>query len=494
MERSGSSRVRQEEIVDRLERAGLSPRWTGEPPPSFRSVTDDSREVGPGDLFCALEGLTVDGHRFLGDAARVGAAAAVVERPDASAALPQLVVADSRLALALLASLFEGDPSDDVRVTGVTGTNGKTTTVWLLRHLLSERGPTASIGTLGVMGPAGDRRDGDLTTPGPVELARALAGLRDEGVERVAMEVSSHALDQRRVDGIAFAALLYTNLSREHLDYHDDMGAYGAAKRRAVELLRDDGLLVVNADDPAWEDLEAPGARRLAFGSDPASDVRAEEVRPERGGTRFTLVHGTESAPVALPLPGAFNVHNALGAAATALAEGMDVGSVAGALSRAPQIPGRMEVLHRGGTVVVRDYAHTPDALGRVIEALRPGGDRGRIAIVFGCGGDRDRGKRPIMGRVASRAADRVFVTTDNPRSEDPAAIAREVVAGVAGGNHEVVLDRREAIARALAWARDGDVVLLAGKGHETYQIHGTEKRPFDEARVVAELTTGGTP
>ena len=487
---SGSSPVRQDVIVERLDRAGLSPVWKGEPPSSFRAVTDDSREVREGDLFCAVPGLRVDGHDFLSAAARMGASAAVVERPDASVGLPQLVVDDTRLALALLASVFAGEPSRSVRVAGVTGTNGKTTTVWFLRHLFASRGRAASIGTLGVIGPDGERRSGELTTPGPVTLARELAELRDEGVERVAMEVSSHALDQRRVDGVDFAALLYTNLSREHLDYHRDMEAYRAAKRRAVELLREGGLLAVNRDDPAWEGLEAPSARRVTFGADPGADVRAVGTRPVRGGTRFTLEHDGSSASVILPMPGTFNVENALGAAALVLAEGATVEEVAGALSAVPQIPGRMEVLHRDAALVVRDYAHTPDALQRAIETLRP--EEGRLTLVFGCGGDRDPGKRPAMGRVAAAGAARVLVTTDNPRSEDPAAIADEVVSGMEGGDHEVVLDRREAIARALEGADEGDVVLLAGKGHETYQVVGEEKRPFDEARIVAELLGEG--
>ena len=489
---SGSSPVRQDVVVERLDRAGLSPVWRGEPPSSFRALTDDSRQVREGDLFCAVRGLRADGHDYLAAASQAGASAAVVERADDSLRLPQLVVEDSRLALALLASAFAGDPSATVRVAGVTGTNGKTTTVWFLRHLFAARGRAASLGTLGVIGPDGERRAGDLTTPGPIDLARELAQLRDEGVERVAMEVSSHALDQRRVDGVAFDALLYTNLSREHLDYHRDMDAYRAAKRRAVDLLREGGVLAVHHDEPAWEGLDAPGARRVTFGERAGADVRAGGTRPVRGGTRFTLEHGGASAPVTLPMPGTFNVENALGAAALLLAEGATVEETAEALSAVPQIPGRMEVLHRDGALVVRDYAHTPDALRRAIETLRP--EAGRLVLVFGCGGDRDPGKRPKMGRVAAAGADRVLVTTDNPRSEDPAAIADEVVSGMAGGDHEVVLDRRKAIARALDEAGEGDVVLLAGKGHETYQIVGEEKRPFDEARIVAELVGEGAP
>lgn len=485
-----SESVHREEVEERLASAGLSPRWEGEPPAAFTEVTEDSRKVRRGGLFCAVPGLRTDGHRFIAAARDAGAAAAVVERPEPGLDFPQLVVEDTRRAIGPLASLFAGDPSATLDVAGVTGTNGKTTTTWLLRHLYARSGPAASIGTLGVIGPEGGREAGDLTTPGPVAIARRLAEFRDRGVERVAMEVSSHALDQRRVDGIRFAALVYTNLSREHLDYHPDMGAYRSAKLRAVELLREGGAVAVNADEPAWEGLEAPGGERVTFGLGTGPDVRAADVRHVPGGSRWTLeTAGRGRAPVELPLPGEFNVHNALGAAAAALAAGLGVEEVADALSAAPQIPGRMEVLHRGISLVVRDYAHTPEALARVLAALRP--ERGRLALVFGCGGDRDPGKRPEMGRIASECADRVFVTTDNPRSEDPAEIARAVVAGMRGGEHSVVLDRREAIAEALAWAGRGDVVLLAGKGHETYQILGERRLPFDEARIVAELTGG---
>lgn len=484
--------VRREAVEERLRTTGLTPRWEGEPPASFGAVAEDSREVGPGDLFCALRGLRTDGHRYLPAVERAGAAAAVVERPDPELELPQLIVEDTRRAAGPLASLFAGDPSETVAVTGVTGTNGKTTTVWLLRHLLSRTGPTASIGTLGVIGPDGRREAGELTTPGAVELVGRLAELRDRGVERVAMEVSSHALDQRRVDGIGFATLVYTNLSREHLDYHADMEAYRAAKLRAVELLRSGGRLAVNVDDPAWEGLEAPGAERVPFGLGPGAAVRAVDLCLTPGGSRWTLTAPPAGeASVELPLPGEFNVRNALGAAAVALGAGLDLETIAAGLSETPQIPGRMEVLHRSGPLVVRDYAHTPDALARVLAVLRP--ERGRLALVFGCGGDRDPGKRPEMGGVASEGADRVFVTTDNPRSEDPAEIARQVVEGMRAGDHAVVLDRREAIAEAVGWAGPEDVVLLAGKGHETYQILGDRKLPFDEARIVAELLGEGS-
>ena len=480
--------VSTEQIEARLAGLDLDARWSAPPPAGFAGVTEDSRRVGPGDLFCAVTGRTVDGHAYVADAAEAGARAAVVEREVPGTEIPQLVVSDTRTALAHLAALFHGDPSDELELTAITGTDGKTTTAWILRHLLAAVGPAGSLGTLGVVGPDGRRSSGDLTTPRAVETCRELAALRERGARRVAMEVSSHALDQRRVDGLAFENVVLTNLSREHLDYHRDMEDYRDAKLRALELLRPGGACVANADEPAWSAIVDP--RPITYGLAPEADVRASAVRPTGSGSRWRLEAAGETAEVRLPLPGDFNVHNALAAAAVALRTGLGVEEVARKLGDVPQVPGRMEVLARTPCLVVRDYAHTPDALRRALHQVRPAS--GRVVVVFGCGGDRDRGKRPLMGRAAAEAADLAVVTTDNPRSEEPAVIARQAVEGMEGGRHEVVLDRREAIARALEEAGPGDVVLLAGKGHEDYQDLGDERVPFDEAAIVRELTSGG--
>lgn len=492
--RSDDELVTAREVEQRLREEGLRPRWSGARPEAFSAFTDDSRDVGEGALFCAVDGHEADGHDYVDEARRAGAAAAVVEREMEAGGLPQVVVEDSRAAAAHLSALFRGDPSRDLRVTGVTGTDGKTTTAWLLRHLFSTLGPTASLGTLGVVRAEGDREPDGLTTPGPVRLASELARLRDAGTERVVLEISSHALDQRRADALELTGLVLTNLSREHQDYHADMEAYRAAKLRALDLLASDGVCAVNADEEAWEGVAAPRGRTVSYGVGGDARVRAEGVRTVEGGTRWRLVAPEGAAEVRLPLPGGFNVHNALGAAALALAEGMGPEEVAERLSRAPQVPGRMEVLSRGPVLVVRDYAHTPEALRRVLVELRP--DPGRLFVVFGCGGDRDRGKRPLMGRAAADEAHHAFVTTDNPRSEDPAEIARQVTEGMGPGDADVVLDRREAIARALETAEPGDVVLLSGKGHEDYQDLGDRKVPLDEARIVEELVgrAGGGP
>jgi UDP-N-acetylmuramoyl-L-alanyl-D-glutamate--2,6-diaminopimelate ligase len=478
-------------VAGRLAREGL---LRGDPPrtdPELRGVAVDSRRVEPGFLFCAVAGTSGDGHRFLADVAARGAAAALVERADPAVPLPQVEVRSGRLAAAYAAAAFHSDPWDELTLVGVTGTNGKTTTAAILRHLLACRGPAASIGTLGAVGPDGTTIPGTegLTTPGPVETAQWLRRLADDGVRGVAMEVSSHALEQGRAAAARFDGALFTNLTRDHLDYHGTMEAYRAAKLRLLELLKPDGVAALNADDPAWEGVRAPRGRTVRFGLGAAAEVRAEEVDAFPGGTRFTLRTPSGSVPVRLPLMGGYNVSNALGAAAVFHGLGWPAEEVAAGLESLPQVPGRLERVPTpgvAGTVLI-DYAHTPDALEVALGALRPL-TPGRLIVVFGAGGDRDRGKRPEMGRIAARLADLAIVTSDNPRTEDPERIADDVERGMGHAPRLRVLDRREAIRRALDEAGEGDVVLLAGKGHETYQIWGTEVRPFDERTVIREL------
>lgn len=465
-------------------------------PARFTEITDDSRRVTPGALFVAVRGGTYDGHAYLTAAAAAGAAGAIVE--DASgASIPAFVVGDSRRAAALAARAAFGDPAADLTVVGVTGTNGKTTTVGLLRHLLDDvTAPAASIGTLGVLErSAGDPLPGGsgLTTPGVIELQRVLRDLANRGVRRVAMEVSSHSLDQGRVDGVTFRVAVFTNVSLDHLDYHRTMDAYVAAKAKLVEHVAPDGTCVVNADDPAWSVLRpGPGQRSVTFSLGASADATARDVRYVPGGSTWVLVAGGIRAPVTLPLMGAFNVANALGAAAAAWALGMPVDRLAERLSTAPQVPGRLERL-RDRPAVLRDYAHTPDALNRALDALRPF-VQGRLIVVFGCGGDRDRSKRPAMGAIAEDKADLVILTSDNPRTEDPERILDDIEAGMRRRDHERIEDRRLAIARALELAGPDDLILLAGKGHETYQIRGTTAHPFDERTIVAELAGATSP
>lgn len=476
-------------VVDRLREAGL----LVEAPASdvvIAGVTDDSRAVEAGHLFCAWAGTTHDSHGFVANAAAAGAVAAIVEHR-VEANIPQIVVNDGRRAAAVAAARVFDDPASKLTLLGVTGTNGKTTSAWIMRHLLSSRHKTAMIGTLGVWLDVGGAVAGSesLTTPGPVDLARLFRTLVDRGVTAITMEVSSHALDQGRVDALRYDAALFTNLTRDHLDYHGTFEAYHAAKCRFVELLRSNGTAVTNADDRAWDGIGAKAPKNLSFSVDPSrsADVVAREITLTSEGARFELVVNGKRASVRLPLLGDFNVQNAIGAAAVCLALGYDLRQVAEMLGTLPQVPGRLERIALDPCPVLRDYAHTPDALERVLLTLRPLVE-GRIILVFGAGGDRDRGKRPVMGEIAQRLADVAIVTSDNPRTEDPDAIIDEIVAGMKPGAHRRVTDRREAIAEALSIAKANDLVLLAGKGHETYQIVGTTKHDFDERLIVREI------
>jgi len=480
------------ELVSALRRAGLL-RSAPSPLPDVTGLTTDSRGVGPGALFIAMRGSQVDGHRYISDAVSRGAAAVVVESPQDTPA-PQFVVQDARRAAIVLARAWFGDPAAGMLLVGITGTNGKTTTTALVRHLLNRDGDAGSIGTLGAFDGAGRSVPsvaGSLTTPGPVDLQATFALLREAGIGRVAMETSSHSLDQGRLDGLVFQAAVFTNLTRDHLDYHVTMEQYLAAKLKLLGLLAKDAVVASNADDPVWAVISRTG-NSVTFGQHPDADLRAVDPVLESTGSRFRVEGRFGTREISLPLPGEFNISNALAAAAVALGLGMPLGEVAERLAIAPQVPGRMERLLAEPFAVVRDYAHTPDALERALEALRPL-TSGRLIVLFGCGGDRDRGKRPLMARSAGALADLTVLTSDNPRTERPESIIDEVMAGLPpGAEHLRITDRREAIARALSLARPGDTLLLAGKGHETYQVIGKEYRPFDEKAIVTQLMGEG--
>jgi len=504
-----------ERVASVLAAAGVSVELKGSGAVLVVGVSQDSRGLRSGDLFVAWKGGAHDAHEFVGEAAGRGAVAALVER-FVDVSIPQLRVADGRKAAAIAAHLLAGEPTRHLRVAAVTGTNGKTTTVQLARHLLQRLGPAAAIGTLGVTGADGLPLPGSdgLTTPGPVELARILDALKESGVTMVTLEASSHALHQRRMDGMSVDVAVFTNLTRDHLDYHGSFESYLGAKAHLLDLLKEDGVVVVNGDDPAWAGLPAFRGRwmltRVDVGGDRGQsgewheragsgerlpDLVAGELDLSGEGSRFRVWWGGDDAAVSLPLLGRFNVENSLAAMAVALLMGMTLSDAAATLSDAPPPTGRLEVTAREPVPVILDYAHTPDALRRVLETLRPL-YAGRLIVVFGAGGDRDREKRPEMGRIAVDGADLAIVTSDNPRTEDPDAIVDEILAGVPegvpAGRFERITDRRRAIARAIELARPGDAILLAGKGHETYQIVGREKRPFDEREVVREILEGG--
>jgi UDP-N-acetylmuramoyl-L-alanyl-D-glutamate--2,6-diaminopimelate ligase len=478
-----------ERIVAALKQTGVLVEVSGTLPEYVADITDDSRQVAKKSLFVAVRGSERDGHDFLAQAAAAGASAAILEDSSRST-LPSIVVREGRRAAAIAAAAAFDDPAKQLRLAAVTGTNGKTTTVGILRHLLDKpNARSASIGTLGVLlgsegVPVGTGMS--LTTPGPVELQRALRTLVDRGVRTVAMELSSHSLDQRRAETLTFDAGVFTNLTRDHLDYHETMEAYLEAKSRLVSLLGSRGAAIVNLDDDIWQHLP-PAHTVVTFGRKPEAMVRAESVLFHPRGSEWLLVADNQRHALQLPLIGDFNVSNALGAAAAAWHLGLSLSSIAAKLRTVPQVAGRLEVIHERPTVL-RDYAHTPDALERSLAAVRPFA-RKKLIVIFGAGGDRDRGKRPLMGAIAEQGADFAIVTSDNPRTEEPASILEDIERGMRQTNHELIEDRRDAIARALEMASPEDVVLLAGKGHETYQVRGTTSHPFDEKEIVAELT-----
>jgi len=453
----------------------------------------DSRRVRPGDLFVALPGTKIDGHEFVQRALEAGARAAVVEHPvELPGHPPLLVVGDAREALALCAHALAGDPTRRMTVCGVTGTNGKTTTTYLVRSILERAGrPTGVIGTIGyIIG----RREipSRLTTPDANDLADYFAEMVESGLKAAVMEVSSHALHQRRTAGIEFAVAAFTNLTPEHLDYHKDMISYREAKAILFAGLAADARAVLNADDEASAAFrEATRAQVLWYGLEKPADVRAEDIRADVGGSRFVLVTPRGRAPVRLALLGIHNVYNCLTAAAIAEALDVPLEAIAEGIEALAMVRGRLEPVPTTlGFRVLVDYAHKTDALTHALSTVRDlVRGEGRLIVVFGCGGDRDRQKRPAMAAVAEQLADRVFVTNDNPRTEQPRAIADEILAGFKSLERVTVeLDRRAAIGLALGEARPGDVVIIAGKGHETYQIIGDVTQPFDDREVAAEI------
>ncbi len=461
-----------------------------------RSLVLDSRRVQPGDVFFALPGVKADGARFAEAAVAAGAIAVVGAPGLAVAGATRIEVDEPRLALAEAACALHGDPSASLEVVAVTGTNGKTTTTYMVEAIATASGLRgALLGTTGVR-VDGVTRPSAFTTPEAPQLQALLAEMRDAGVEVVAMEVSSHALAQRRAWGLGVDVAIFTNLTQDHLDYHGSMDAYLGAKLMLFDG-RNGGakepFALVNADDPACAAVGAAARRGGAasvttFGAPETADLRVHvlELLPHGLRLRFDWP-GEADVTFTLPMLGRFNAHNAAGAFGAALLLGVDPGDAVRALEAFAGVPGRLESVHAGQPfAVVVDYAHTPDALERALAACREHA-RGRVLCVFGCGGDRDRGKRPQMGAIAARAADRAWVTNDNPRSEDPAAIAAEIVAGAPDAGLATILDRREAIAAAVREAREGDVVLIAGKGHETTQTIGADVHPFDDRLVARE-------
>ncbi len=477
------------ELFRRLPRATVSGPLDAAP----AAVTADSRQAGPGCLFVAVRGHAADGHRFIADALARGAAAVVAETAPTTEAVAWAHVPDSRHALAVLADEFAGRPSRQLALAGVTGTNGKTTTTWLLHHLMTRLWHRAGLLGTVVADDGATRGPAARTTPDPVALQQWLARLLEHGCRGAALEVSSHGIDQQRVAAVAFDAAVFTNLTPDHLDYHGTMEAYFAAKRAWFEALAADPMgkeptAVINIDDRHGTELAEALAGRLPvtrFGFAVRCDFRAEAVQQAPDGTRFGLSARGRSFLVRTPLIGRFNVYNTLAALAAGSALGMRLREMIAALADVPQVPGRMELVgHRDGVSVFVDYAHTPDAVDNACRTLRELEPR-RLITVFGCGGDRDKAKRAPMAMAAASHSHACVITSDNPRGEDPEAILDEVERGLGGHPHVRIADRREAIRQAIAAAGPGDFVLVAGKGHETSQQFADHVVEFDD-RVEA--------
>jgi UDP-N-acetylmuramoyl-L-alanyl-D-glutamate--2,6-diaminopimelate ligase len=482
--------------------AGGVGRVVGSPVVEVADLAYDSRKVGPGTLFFCVPGEKVDGHEFAAAAVTGGAAGLVVER-ELEVDVPQLVVDDARAAMAPLAARFWGEPTSRLRVVGVTGTNGKTTTAFLIREILEGAG--ISCGLLGTVKQVigGVEEEVERTTPEAIDLQATFRRMLDGGDHACAMEVSSHAMALHRADAIEFEVALFTNLTQDHLDFHEDMEDYFQAKRKLFEV--GPGTSIVNVDDPYGRRL-AEEFECVTFSAEGTeADYVARDVRLDAGGAEFTIVlpgqgsmglkhpHMKGNRPIGeeivvrTGMPGHFNVANALGAFAAAEALGVEPETAAAGLAQAARVPGRFEPIDEGQEfAVLVDYAHTPDSLENVLRAARRLTE-GRLIAVFGAGGDRDRDKRPKMGRAGAHLADLAVVTSDNPRSENPGAIVAEVAAG-SGGAAEVEVDRRAAIAFALSQAVAGDTVVIAGKGHEQGQeFEGGRKVPFDDREVARE-------
>jgi UDP-N-acetylmuramoyl-L-alanyl-D-glutamate--2,6-diaminopimelate ligase len=458
-----------------------------------RGITADSRTVKPGDLFVAMAGSKDDGLRFVAPAVAAGAAAVMAERV-AQALLPSHVafvrVSDARRALALAASRFY--PRQPETIAAITGTSGKTSVAAFTRQIWAAMDEAAaSIGTIGLVAP-GREVYGSLTTPDPVALHRSLDELARAGVTHLAMEASSHGLDQRRLDGVRIAAAAFTNISRDHLDYHPSLEAYLAAKLRLFELVQPRGAAVIDVDHEHADVVVATAKQRrlrlLTVGRK-GDGIRLLDVAVEGFSQTLKVTYAGDSYSVRLPLPGGFQVENALVAAGLAIATGSAPQAVFDALTSLRGAKGRLDLAgEKDGAPIFVDYAHKPDALAKALDALRPYA-RNRLVVVFGCGGDRDAGKRPMMGEIAAAKADRVIVTDDNPRSEEPAAIRAAILRASPGAIE--IGDRREAIASAIADLRRGDVLLIAGKGHETGQIVGKQTLPFSDHDAVAAALGG---
>lgn len=470
-------------------------RLSGDAETEITSVVHDSRKAVPGSLFIALRGTRFDGQNFINDALTRGATAVMMEAA-AWEAMPEkppvsvILVEDTQKMLPAIGKRFYNDPSSRLRLIGVVGTNGKTTSTFLIRSILEEAGfKTGIIGTIHNI--VGERiLSTRNTTPGPLELQEIFSEMVKEGVKYVVMEVSSHAIALGRVEGLTFAGGVFTNITQDHLDFHHTFEEYFRVKSSFFRNLSADAQAVINIDDPhGAEVVKLTPAHTLTFGLSPQAQIRAEEVKKSMTGTEYILVTPKGKIEIQMNLIGDFNVHNSLGALGMGLGLGIDLNTLKRGISKVTGVPGRFQTIPGGKdfTVVV-DYAHSPDGLENLLKTARSL-TKNRVITVFGCGGDRDKGKRPIMGRIAARLSDITIITNDNPRSEDPLLIAEEIKRGYLEGgnpaNYQIILDRKEAIKEAIALAKPGDMVIIAGKGHENYQIFADRTVHFDDRETA---------
>lgn len=492
--------MRLKEVAELL----VTARLNGDEETELTGIESDSRSVSKGQLFICLRGHTVDGHLYAAEAAEAGAAALVVEH-FLDLPLPQIRVRNCRLAMAVIANHFYGYPSQTLKLIGVTGTNGKTTTTYLIERILNDqRTPAGVIGTI-------ERRYAGMsfpmtnTTPHTLQLQRYLGEMRDAGSQYCAIEISSHALEQGRVKGCRFRTAVFTNLTQDHLDYHETMSRYAAVKGLFFSRLGneyrvneiDRSYAVLNADDAvSAQYAELTAAEVITYGIEAQADIRASNIKITAQGTTFHVQTFRGEADVVLQMIGKFNVYNALAAISAILLEGVELGAIADSLRAIPGVPGRVEAVNEGQDfAVIVDYAHTPDGLENVLRAVQELAEQ-RILCVFGCGGDRDRSKRPLMGEIAVKYADYVIITSDNPRTEAPERILSDIEEGLIHNHidpskYELIVDRRAAIQKAVEMAGPGDVVLIAGKGHETYQDINGVKHPFDDRKAAKEAIRG---
>ncbi|WP_199241745.1 UDP-N-acetylmuramoyl-L-alanyl-D-glutamate--2,6-diaminopimelate ligase [Desulfosporosinus sp. Sb-LF] len=454
----------------------------------------DSRQILPGDLYACVPGFQADGHDFAAGAVASGAVALVVER-FLPLDVPQVKVSNVRQIMGSIAANIYDNPCEQLELVGVTGTNGKTTITYLIEKIASKHGK--KVGLIGTLGSRINGREipGERTTPEAIEVQKLLGEMVAEGVSLAVMEVSSHALDLGRVAGCEFDVGIFTNLTQDHLDYHKTMEDYLFAKSQLFSNLtgvKQPKISILNGDDPAFSKLsQASSAPVVSYGINNAVDYRAENVEVTTEGVHFQVHFRDEVQKIWYATPGVFSVYNALAAFVWGVERGYDKAIVAEALAEIVGVPGRFESVRLGQPFqVIVDYAHTPDGLENVVRTAR-GFTKGKLITVFGCGGDRDRSKRPLMGEVASRGSDFVIVTSDNPRTEDPNQIFREIHKGISGVDFVILRDRREAIWGACRMAKSGDTILIAGKGHETYQIFGTEVHAFDDREVAREALRG---